>query len=65
MIPEQETPQRWQRQLLRRKEAGAEVDIKKVAGVKLDDLGVADTIILGSLTHFGAMSEDIKWQKRA
>lgn len=42
------------------KEARAEVEIKKVVDTTLGDLERADAIILGSPTHFGTMSEDMK-----
>lgn len=42
------------------KEVGAEVEVKKVSDVNLDDLEKADGIILGSPTHFGTMSENMK-----
>jgi len=42
------------------KNAGIEVEIKKVTRVELADLEAADAIILGSPTHFGAMSENMK-----
>ncbi len=42
------------------KNAGAEVETKKATRVELDDLEAADAIILGSPTHFGTMSENMK-----
>jgi len=42
------------------KRVGAGVDSKKVNEVKLDNLETADAIILGSPTHFGTMSENMK-----
>jgi len=42
------------------KNAGAEVEIKKATRVGLDDLEAADAIVLGSPTHFGTMSENMK-----
>lgn len=42
------------------KEAGAEVEVRKVDDIKLSDLEGADGIILGSPTHFGTMSDKMK-----
>jgi NAD(P)H dehydrogenase (quinone) len=42
------------------KEAGGEVQVKKVGNVNLQDLIDADGIILGSPTHYGTMSADMK-----
>lgn len=42
------------------REVGAEVEVKKVADASLRDLEGADAIILGSPTHFGTMSENMK-----
>jgi NAD(P)H dehydrogenase (quinone) len=42
------------------KEANVAVELKKVDDAKLSDLEWADGIILGSPTHFGAMSDKMK-----
>lgn len=42
------------------KEVGAEVEVRKVVDTSLGDLEGADAIILGSPTHFGTMSENMK-----
>jgi NAD(P)H dehydrogenase (quinone) len=42
------------------KSSGAEVSIKRVGDVSLDDLKKADGIIIGSPTYYGQMAAEIK-----
>lgn len=42
------------------KSSGAEVSIKRVSDVSLDDLKKADGIIIGSPTYYGQMAAEIK-----
>ncbi len=42
------------------KEAGLDVEVKKVDDASLDDLIAADAIVLGSPTYFGTMSGKMK-----
>jgi len=42
------------------REAGAEAEVKKASDSSLEDLEGADAMVLGSPTHFGTMSENMK-----
>lgn len=42
------------------KNAGADVDLKRVEDVQLDDLKSADGIVIGSPTYYGLMAAEVK-----
>jgi len=42
------------------KEAGARVELKRVADVSMDDLLAADAIVIGSPTYYGTMAAQVK-----
>jgi len=42
------------------RDAGADVEVKPVAQVSLDDLQSADAIVIGSPTYYGTMAAEVK-----